>query len=125
MLRAKEEPRPSAAEQRDDFLLWLALLLGPFAMAVNTVVGYTVAHWVNDVAQKRMSYLVSAIDFVLCLCAFALAFTLRGRYAQASEEAPQSGRRHFMATMGILLSVLSMLLVIAGTLAVITLRPSD
>jgi hypothetical protein len=116
---------PARAEKRSDAWLWTALLLGPIAMGVNTVVGYTVAHWTTDTAQKKFSYLVSAIDFVLCVCAFLISLSIHRQFRDANDMAPIDGRRQFMAKMAMLLSALSALLVIAGTIAVITLHPTD
>ncbi len=124
MLRT-QETRSDAATQRMDLLLWIAVLLGPLAMGVNTVVGYTVAHWTCDVNYKRMSFLVSAIDFVLCLCAFALSLWLFRKIPAADESLPETGRRSFMAKSGMLLSAMSILVVIAGTAALLILNPCD
>jgi ABC-type sulfate transport system permease subunit len=111
--------------QNTDLLLWLAILLGPLAIGVNTVVGYTVAHWACDVNYKRMSFLVSAIDFALCLCAFALSLALFRSTPRADESLPAAGRRSFMAKSGMVLSVMSVLVVIAGTAALFILNPCD
>jgi hypothetical protein len=124
MLNASE-PQQSVTEQRTDMLLWIALLLGPLAMGINTVVGYTVAHWVCDVSHKRTDFLVSGIDLLLCGIAFWLAMSLRRHFAGADENVPGNGRRYFMATLALLLSVISSLLVIAGTIALFTLHPCD
>ena len=124
MHRAQETTVP-AAEKRTDLLLWISLLLGPVAMGINTVVGYTVAHGVCDVNRKKTSFLVSAIDFLLCLLALWLAVSLDRKIPEAEESLPRPGRRHFMAKLAILLSGLSILLVLGGTLAVTILRPCD
>jgi MFS family permease len=124
MLEA-QETHPNAAAEKSDLLLWIALLLGPFAALGNTIVGYTVAHWTCDVNYKRMSFLVSAIDFVLCLCAFALASWLFRKITAADETVPEDGRRSFMARCGMLLSVMSVLVVIAGTAVLFILNPCD
>jgi hypothetical protein len=124
MLRA-QEPRPTAAGQKTDLLLWIAVLLGPSAALINTIVGFTVAHWACDVNYKRMSFVVSAIDFVLCLCAFALSFSLFRNIPPVDESQPEVGRRSFMAKSGMLLSVMSTLVVIAGTAALLILNPCD
>jgi hypothetical protein len=121
MLSAQER----SSGQMTDLLLWFALLLGPLAMGVNTIVGYTVAHWVCDVNYKRMSFLVSAIDFVLCLCAFALSLSLFRSIPSSDESLPHSGRMRFMAKSGMLLSIISILVVIAGTAALFILNPCD
>lgn len=120
-----EHSAPSPAEKRNDMLLWIGTLLGPLAMGFNTIVGFTVAHWASDTGQKKFSYLVSGIDLALCVCAFVLSSSLYRAYEKADEEVPMDGRRFFMAKVALLLSVLSTFVVIAGTLAVITLHPAD
>jgi hypothetical protein len=94
-------------------------------MGINTIVGYSVAHWVCDVNHKRLSFLVSAIDLLLCVVAFVIAFASYRQQSPPDESVPAGGRRFFMAKLGMLMSVLSALLVIAGTLAVVTLHPCD
>src|SRR3569833_4750591 len=96
---------PGRAEKRADAWLWTALLLGPFAMGINTVVGFTVAHWTTDTAQKRLPYFVSAIDFVLCIFAFAISLWMHRQFQEADEVTPIDGRRQFMAKLAMLLSV--------------------
>lgn len=124
MLEMQETPSP-AARPKLDLLLWIAVLLGPSAALVNTIVGYTVAHWTCDVNYKRMSFLVSAIDFLLCLCAFAISFSSLRTIPSADQSQPEAGRRTFMAKSGMLLSVMSILVVIAGTAALLILNPCD
>jgi|SRR6185437_7598887 len=116
---------PAPQEKRSDALLWLGLLLCPLAMGVNTIVGYTVAHWTCDTNQKKYSYLVSAIDLALSLCAFGISWALYQRHRAVDEAVPIDGRRLFMAKLSMLLSVLAVLLVIAGTIALFTLDPCD
>ena len=115
----------SSAEKLTDALLWVALLLSPVAMGVNTIVGYTVAHWTTDTAEKRLSFLVSAFDFVLCICAFAISASFYRKFRNAEDVEAIDGRRAFMAKLSMLLAALAALLVIAGTIAVITLHPTD
>jgi hypothetical protein len=116
---------PAPEEKRSDALLWIGLLLCPVAMGINTIVGFTVAHWTCDTNQKKFSYLVSAIDLALCICAFAISWALYQRHRAANEEIPIDGRRVFMAKLSMLFSALAALLVIAGTIAVFTLHPCD
>jgi hypothetical protein len=125
-MRNPLEHTPAApAEKRDDLLLWTGLLLSPLAMGMNTIVGFTVAHWTCDTNQKKFSFLVSAIDLALSICAFFISFSLHRQYQDANDEVPIDGRRVFMAKLAMLLSMLSALLVIAGTLAVLTIHPCD
>jgi MFS family permease len=124
MLEAQETPSAPVG-RKTDLLLWVAFLLGPFAAMVNTIVGYTVAHWTCDVGYKRMSFMVSAIDFVLCLGAFLLALWLLRKIPVVDESFPERGRRRFMAKSGMLLSAMCVLVVIAGTAALLILNPCD
>ena len=124
-MRRAEKQVESIEAQRVDRVLWLALLLGSVAMGMNTIVGYTVAHWTCDTSRKVFSYSVSAFDVALTVCAFSLAFRYFQRYKEARDETPENGRRNFMAMLGMLSSVFSLLLIIAGTLAVMILHPCD
>ena len=125
MRRAEGRSMPPPAEQRRDFQLWTAILLGPLAMGINTIVGYTVAHWTCDTNQTRFSYLVSAVDLALSIVALLLASSLHGHYRDADELLPENGRRLFMSKIGMLLAGISILLVIGGTLVVMTIHPCD
>jgi hypothetical protein len=68
---------------------------------------------------------VSVIDFLLCLLGLVLSSSLYHHVRNVEEDLPFDGRRLFMAKLGMLLSVLSALLVLAGTLALVTLHPCD
>jgi hypothetical protein len=125
MRRTAAEASSSPAARRADLLLWIAVLLGPLAAGINTVVGYSVAHWVCDVNHKTTSFLVSGVDLVLCLAALCLSVVLHRQFADSPQDQPEQGRRAFMAGLGMLLSIFSLLVVIAGTLAAIILHPCD
>jgi len=94
-------------------------------MGVNTIVGFTVAHWTIDTADKSLPFVVSAIDLILCICAFVISLSFYRRFEAAEDVEPIDGRRAFMAKLAMLLSGLATLLVVAGTIAVITLHPTD
>lgn len=102
-----------------------SILLCPVAVGINTIVGFTVAHWVCDVNRKTTGYLVSIVDFALCCAAAALAGWAYGQLGAADETAPELGRRRFMAQLGLALAAFSAVVVFAGTLAMITLHPCD
>jgi hypothetical protein len=125
MRRAAPQTMPATPERRTDFLLWTSILLNVLAMGINTIVGYTVAHWTSDTNRKQFSYGVSILDFVLCVCGLLIASFLFRHYKQADELQPESGRRLFMSKMGILISFVAMLLVIGQTLVVLILHATD
>src|SRR5437868_5974438 len=107
MRRANERTLPSGEEQRSDFLLWTAILLAPLAMGINTVVGFTVAHWTTDTNQKHFSYLISLVDLGLCVAGGLIGLRLQKHYNAADEIVPENGRRLFMSKIAILISVLT------------------
>jgi hypothetical protein len=125
MRRADPRVMPSTAERRTDILLWTSVLLGPFAMGINTIVGYTVAHWTADTNRKQFSYLISATDLALCILGMWIATSSFRQLEDADELQPESGRRLFMAKLGILISLISILLVIGQTLVVLILHATD
>lgn len=111
--------------QRLDRQLLLSVILPALAAGISTIVGYTVAHWITIIAYKRTGYLVSLLCFALCAAAASLAWRARRKLAGHDEVSPEDGRRLFMAKLGLLLSALCALVVLAGTLVLVTLRPSD
>lgn len=119
------EPQISPADQKLDRQLLLSLTLSPLAAGINTIVGFIVAHWITIIAYKRTGYLVSASCFTLCLIAAVLAWAGRRRLSNLDETLPKEGRRLFMVKLALLLSALCALVVLAGTVVLITLRPSD
>jgi hypothetical protein len=117
--------RSSPAAVRLDRQLIASLMLSPFAALANTIVGYTVAHWVCDVNRKTTDYIVCAFDLALCILAAMLAFTVLRQLPKADDTQPELGRRRFMAVLALLLSALAAIVVIAGTLATLTVDPCD
>jgi MFS family permease len=125
MRRAAEPTMPPPEQQRRDFLLWTSILLGPLAMGINTIVGFTVAHWTSDTNQKHFSYLVSLVDLVLCIVGLLIGLSLHKHYADADELLPENGRRLFMSKLAILVSAITFLLILGQTLAVMIIHPAD
>jgi hypothetical protein len=115
---------PSPAEARVDRMLLGSILLSPLAVGINTIVGYTVAHWAIAVNRKTENYAVAVFDLALCLVAVALAWRAQSSLSELSD-ATQDDRRKFMATLGILLSGFCAIVVVASTVALVTLLPSD
>jgi heme A synthase len=116
---------PSPAEQKLDRQLLLSLVLPPLAAGISTVVGFTVAHWITITAHKRTGYLVSGSCFALCALAAWLAWDAQSKLSSPDETAPEGGRRLFMAKLALLLASFCAVVVLAGLLVPITLRPSD
>ncbi len=116
---------PTPDQQRTDHQLILSILLSVTAAGVNTIVGFTVAHWMTITATKRTGYLVSAACFVLCIIAALLAASSHRNLAQPNDTEPQQGRRLFMAKLALLLSAFVITVIIASTLILVTVGTSD
>jgi hypothetical protein len=112
-------------QQKLDRQLLLSLMLSPLAAGISTIVGFIVAHWVTISAYKRTGYLVSGSCFTLCAVAALLGWNACQRLATPDEALPREGRQLFMAKLALLISALCALVVLAGTLVLITLRPND
>ena len=118
-------PQPSPIEQRIDRALMSSVLLSPLAALMNTIIGFTVAHWVCGVGRKATGYVVSIADLVLCIIAAGLAWRVYRQLSDADESQPELGRRRFMAKTGLALAAFAAVVVLAGTLAMLTLHPCD
>jgi ABC-type sulfate transport system permease subunit len=125
MRKAAKHTYPEATDKRQDALLWVGILLSLFAAGINTVVGYSVAHWVCQTNHKGMGFLVSIVDMCLCIVALVITLSVYRQSNGSDESAPAVGRRNFMAITGILLAAFAMLVVAAGTIALISLHPCD
>ena len=115
----------AVSQQKMDRQLLLSLTLSPLAAGINTIVGYTVAHWVAITASKRTGYLTAAACFVLCGMAALLAANAQRKITTAADTSPREGRERFMAQLALLLCAFCTLVVLAGTLVLVTVRPND
>lgn len=126
----RTEPARTRTEQdvqlaRFDTLLLTALAMGPIAAFTNTLCGFTIAHWVSQVASKVTGFLLDGFDMLLCVVAFAMGLAMHRRFRNAREDQPAEGRRYFMANLAILLAVLCFISVLFQTLNMTILHPSD
>lgn len=123
--RAMDPPPKSSAARRDDVALWAAILVPLHAAGINTVVGYIVAHHACNVDKKGALLTVSVIDLLLTVSAGILAAMMRSRFQKANDLQPEDGRRLFMANLGLLVSGLCVLIIVAGLLASVIVSPCD
>ena len=113
-------------EQRAlDRRLIASLFLSSSAAALEIFVGYCVAHWITITASKTTGWIVSLCCFLLVLAGGALAWTSLRQLGAGDETLPNHGRRVFMAQLALLLTGFSFLVVLAGTLILLTVHPND
>jgi uncharacterized membrane protein YiaA len=113
----------SLAQRRLDRQLLLSLMLSPLAAGISTIVGFSVAHWITITAYKRSGYFVSLLCLALCGAAALLAWDAHHKVSGSDDTIPIDGRQFFMAQLSLLLSGLCALVVVAGILVLIILRP--
>lgn len=118
-------PDQNAAPRKLDRRLIAVFFLCPLAVLSNTIVGFSVSHWVCNVGHKATDYLVCICDFALCGLAAYLAYTTQRRLPEADMVTPEDGRRRFMAQLGLGLAAFCAVIILAGTLATVTLHPCD
>jgi hypothetical protein len=117
--------QPTPLERELDRQLLGSMAISVFAAAFEVIVGFSVAHWVALADSKTWGYVVCAIAFGLCLVAGWMAFNVRGRLVGRDDTRPGQERRLFMANLDLLVAGLVALLVIAGTVVLVTLRPNS
>ncbi len=125
MTSAQTEPGESPTAEAVDHRLWIGLLLGPLAAAINTVVGYTVAHYACEARGKFTLFVVMVVDLLICASGVYIANSTRGLLAAVEDPPIKRDRRIFMLHMAAALCLFCALLTIAGTLAVVILQPCD
>lgn len=116
MDRSDPSPRPW---NRQDVLLWLGLLAGPIAFAIDEIVSYAVVSFTSSTehGQHAALYLVTALSLLATLTAFFVAFALNRRV-----EAP---RAKFMALGGVLMSAFFAVVIVAEAIPKILLRMGE
>lgn len=117
--------QPTPAERIIDRQLITSFSLSSTAAFLEVLVGYTVAHWMTITASKTTGWIVSLCCFALILCGGLLGFGVLRKLGEGDETTPYHGRRLFMARLSLLLTGFCTLVVIAGTVVLLTLRPND
>lgn len=112
--------KPESANQvdlRTRTELWTGILGGPVVWLIQFQTIYTLAGWGCALHTKLPLYITSAFFFLLVVIIGFIA--LRHLHPNESEEAQR--RTRFMAQVGIMSSVLSLLLIVSQAIATIML----
>jgi hypothetical protein len=105
--------------------LWLGLLLGPIAALSQLEANYALVLYACSSGQKWPLHLVSLLALTLTLVGFVFAFRNWQRVGQHwDDEGPGVvPRSSFMALLGILISVIMFLVIVAQWLGVFVYGP--
>ena len=106
--------------------LWAGVLGAPAAWAVQFEVNYALVPWICGHGWRFLIPLISAIFIVIGIAMFVLTWREWSRVnhaAQSDDQGGESGRRYFMAVLGLLVSSLFTVVILAQGLAVFFLNP--
>lgn len=100
------DPAPLPLARRD-VLLWLAVLSGPLAWALDELASYSLAATACDLGTSWLLHLVFVVSLLLALGGAALAHRVGRRLPDGStaQGGLQASRARFMALAGILLGL--------------------
>jgi hypothetical protein len=121
----KFDPPKSAASP----LMWFAVLGAPFAWGIEFAVGYWITQTGCSVPGQRWSVNVDAWGIVLMAAAFAVAVAsgltalgmFRGTRGTDTEGSPPDGRVHFLAIVGMTVTVLFAFIIVMTGLGIVIL----
>lgn len=117
------EAREERSRPRENRLQWVGLLLAPSAWLIQFELNYALVRWVGLKQAYWPLYLVSFVFLLIAIGGFILAWRnlQTARQGGAGDEhANMRGR--FMATIGMMVSVLFSLLIIAQSIPTFMLK---
>jgi hypothetical protein len=119
------DPRTDIVEARRIRALWAGLLLAPAAFFVNLELGYLLVRPSCPRDDALPIHAVHAVSFVLVLAGLAIAW--RSWHAEGTrwpdDEGGPAARTRFMAGLGVALSALIMLTLVAQWIPTFVLDP--
>jgi len=107
--------------------LWAGLLVGPIAVLVQLEANYALVLWACANNRTWLLHLVSLLALVTTVIVGALSFNnwrrLGSQYSE--DEAGAVPRSRFMSLVGILVSALMLLVIIAQWIPILIFRPCE
>jgi hypothetical protein len=109
--------------------MWFAVLGAPFAWGVEFTIGYWVTRASCSVPGQQWGVNVNAWGIVLTAVAFTVATgagltaiaMFRGTADAEKDDAPPAGRVHFLAVVGMTVTVLFMFIIVMTGLGIVIL----
>lgn len=120
------DPRPQRVERRD-VLLWLAVLAGPAAWALQLQINYSLTATACAIGGKTLLHLVSLGSLLLALAGAFLAWRWWKKLPEGSTERgdAEESRCRFMALSGVVSCAFFALVIVASEVPNWTLRVCD
>lgn len=126
MANPTSDPREPEIERRD-VLLWLAVLAGPLAWALQQQVSYAITPTVCAAGRHVFLHLVSLIALLIVGAGAALAWSRWKAAPEGSTEEgdPKAARIRFMALSGLTACVFFALVIVATEIPNLVLKVCD
>ena len=120
------DPRPPRIE-RQDALLWLAVLAGPLAWAAQLQINYALTPTACALGGKTFLHLVSLVAFLVAVAGAFVGWLWRKKLPAGSTERgdAEASRARFMALSGMILGVFFALVIVALEIPNWALRVCD
>jgi hypothetical protein len=120
------DPRPQRIERRD-VILWLAVLAGPAAWALQLLSNYSLTPTACDLGSKTILHLVSLGCLLLALTGAWVCWSWWKKLPEGSTEMgdAEQSRVRFMALAGAVSCVFFALVIVAAEIPNWTLRVCD
>lgn len=105
--------------------LWAGLLVGPIAALTQQEVNYALVLWACARAQTWPLHLTSVVALLLTIVAGFLAYDYWRRLSADEDGGGPVARSRFMAIVGVSISLLMSLVIIAQWLSIVIHRPCE
>ena len=105
--------------------LWAGVLVGPTAMLLQLEINYALVPWACRASQVWPLHVVSLFSLLVTVVAGVLALRVWRRVSANEDSGGAVGRSRFMAAVGLLISLLMALVIVAQWLPVFFHSPCE
>ena len=105
--------------------LWASVLVGPTAMLMQLEINYALVPWACATSNVWPLHLVSLFALVLTVVSGLLAYRIWRRVSTDEDSGGALARSRFMAAVGVLISLLMALVIVAQWLPVFFHSPCE
>jgi hypothetical protein len=105
--------------------LWAGVLVGPTAMLMQLEINYALVPWACGARTVWPLHLVSLFALVVTIVAGFLAYRIWARVSTDEDSGGALARSRFMAAVGVLISLLMALVIVAQWLPVFFHSPCE
>jgi uncharacterized membrane protein len=106
------------------FLLWAGWVIGPLAWMIHLSASYLLVEWVCKTASVFPLYIVTGATLLMAAAGIFLNWRIRRRLGTEQEPEPENvypGSR-FMSLVGLLISILFFVVIVAQSIPVLIIR---